>query len=129
MAAAERGKGWQRSKTVGRRDGASGGISEWGTIEGVNCNVWVHLRWLGRMVAVREVGVVRRWGRECYLLGWAMFWGSEVRRQGVLSKLFLLSNLTAENTQDHSVLTEHKNLRKCKLFIFRIQLITILVGM
>jgi hypothetical protein len=24
-------------------------------------------------------------------LGWAMFWGSEVRRQGVLSKLFFVN--------------------------------------
>jgi hypothetical protein len=43
-------------------------------------------------------------------------------------KTFLLSNLTAENTQDHSVMTEDKNLCVCRLFIFRLQLITILVG-
>jgi hypothetical protein len=49
-------------------------------------------------------------GGECYFLGWAMFLGSKVSRQGVFSKLFLLSNLTAENTQDHSILTEDKNL-------------------
>ncbi len=42
---------------------------------------------------------------------------------------FLLSNLTAENTQDHSVLTEHKNLGVLRLFIFRLRLITISVGM
>jgi hypothetical protein len=41
----------------------------------------------------------------------------------------LLSILTVENTQDHSVLTEDNNLHVCKLFIFRLQLITILVGM
>jgi hypothetical protein len=62
-------------------------------------------------------------------LGWAMFWGSKVRRRGVFSKLFLLSNLTAENTQDHSVLTKDKNLCVCRLLIFRLQLITILAGM
>jgi hypothetical protein len=45
-------------------------------------------------------------------------------------KAFLLSSLTAtENTQDHSVLTEDKNLDVCWLFIFRLRLITILVGM
>jgi hypothetical protein len=37
-----------------------------------------------------------------------MFLGFEVRRRGVFSKLFLLSILTAESTQDHSVLTEDK---------------------
>jgi hypothetical protein len=58
-----------------------------------------------------------------------MFGGSKVRRLGVITKLFLLSILTVENTQDHSVLTEDKNLHVCRLFIFRSQLITILVGM
>ncbi len=81
-----------------------------------------------RMVAAGEVGEVRRRVGDCYFLGWAMFLGSKVR-QGVFSVLFLLSNLTAENTQDHSVLTEHENLCVCRLFIFRLQLITILVGM
>jgi hypothetical protein len=47
MAAAERGKRRQRSKAVGRQDGGSGRVSEWGTIEGVDGNVWVHRRWLG----------------------------------------------------------------------------------
>ncbi len=61
-----------------------------------------------RMVAVEEVGKERRQGGDCYFLGWAMFWGSKVRRQGVISKLFSISVLTAEITQDHSVLTEHK---------------------
>ncbi len=58
-----------------------------------------------------------------------MFLGYKVRRRGVFSKLFLLSNLTAENTQDHSVLTEHKKLHVRRLLIFRLLLITILVGM
>ncbi len=43
-----------------------------------------------------------------------------------LKAFFLLSNLPADNTQEHSVLTEHKNLCVCRLFIFRLQLITIL---
>jgi hypothetical protein len=47
MAAAERGKRRQRSKVVGRQDGGSGRVSEWGTIEGVNGNVWVCWRRLG----------------------------------------------------------------------------------
>ncbi len=34
--------------------------------------------------------------------------GSKARRRGVFSKLFLLSNLTSENTQDQSILTEDK---------------------
>jgi hypothetical protein len=83
-----------------------------------------------QMVVAREVGEARRrGGGNGYFLGCAMFWGSEVRRQGVFSKLFLLSVLTAENTQDHYVLTEDKNLHVCRLFVFRLQLLTILVGM
>jgi hypothetical protein len=54
--------------------------------------------------------------------------GSKVRRRRVFSKLFF-SILTAESTQDRSVLTEDKNLHVCRLFIFRLRLITILVGM
>jgi hypothetical protein len=50
------------------------------------------------------------------------------RAAGPIGLLFL-SNLIAENTQDHSVLTEHKNPHVCRLFIFRLRLITILVGM
>jgi hypothetical protein len=46
-AAEERGKRRQCSKTVGRQDGGNKGVSEWGTIEGVNGKVWVSLRWLG----------------------------------------------------------------------------------
>jgi hypothetical protein len=46
-AAAERGKWWQCSKTVGRQDGGSGRVLEWGTIEGVNGNVWMCRRRLG----------------------------------------------------------------------------------
>jgi hypothetical protein len=46
-AVAERGKGRQCSKTVGRQDSGSGGVSEWGTIEGVNGDVWVCRRWQG----------------------------------------------------------------------------------
>jgi hypothetical protein len=46
-AAAERGKWRQRSKTVGRQDGGSEGVSEWGTIEGVNGDVWVRRKRLG----------------------------------------------------------------------------------
>ncbi len=82
-----------------------------------------------RMVVAGEVGEARRQGGDCYFLGWAMFLGSKVRRQGVFSELFLLINLTAENTQDHSILTEDKNLRVCRLFIFRLRLITVSVGM
>ncbi len=82
-----------------------------------------------QMVVAGEVGKARRQGRDCYFLGWAMFWGSKVRSIGVFSKLFLLSNFTVENTQDHSVLTEHLNLHICRLFIFRLRLIMILVGM
>jgi hypothetical protein len=46
-AVAERGKRLQHSKTVGRQDGSSSKVSEWGTIEGVNGNVWVRRRRLG----------------------------------------------------------------------------------
>ncbi len=46
-AAAEKGKRRQHSKTVGRQDGGSGRVSEWGTIEGVNGDVWVRWRRLG----------------------------------------------------------------------------------
>ncbi len=67
------------------------------------------------MVVAGEVGEARRLGGDCYFLGWAMFWGSEARRRDAFSKLFLLSILTAENTQDHSVLTEDKNLNVCRL--------------
>ncbi len=74
------------------------------------------------MVAAGEVGKARRRWRDCYFLRWAMFWGSEVRRRGVFSKLFLISNLTAENTLDHSILTEHLNLHVCRLFTWRNQL-------
>jgi hypothetical protein len=41
---------------------------------------------------------------------------------------FLLSNLTAENTQDHSVLTEQKNLRVCKLFSWEEKLVAPLIA-
>ncbi len=79
------------------------------------------------MVAAGEAGKARWQGG--YFLGWAMFWSSEVMRRGVFSKLFLLSILTAENTQDNSILTEDKNFHVCRLFIFRLRLITILVVM
>ncbi len=82
-----------------------------------------------RMVVAGEVGKARRRGGDCYFLGWAMCLGSKVRRQGIFSNLFLLSNLAAENTQDHSDLTEDKNLCVCRLLVFRLRLITILVGM
>jgi hypothetical protein len=82
-----------------------------------------------QMVAAGEIGKARRQGGHCYFLGWAMFLGSGVRRQSAFSKLFLLSILTVENTQDHSILTEDKNLHVCRLFVFRLQLITIYVGM
>ena len=75
-----------------------------------------------RMVAVGKVGKVRRRGGDCNFLRWVMYWGSEVRRLEVFSKLFLTSVLTAENTQDHSVQTEDKNLHVCRLFIFRLRL-------
>ncbi len=32
-----------------------------------------------QMVVAGEVGEARQWGRDCYVFGWAMFWGSEVR--------------------------------------------------
>jgi hypothetical protein len=73
-----------------------------------------------RMVVAGEVGEARRRGGDCYFLGWVMFLGSEVRRRGVFSKLFLLINVIAENTQDHSILTGDKNLCVCRLFIFRL---------
>ena len=46
-AAAERGKRRQRSKMVGRQDGSSGRVLEWGMIEGVNGDMWVRWRQLG----------------------------------------------------------------------------------
>jgi hypothetical protein len=126
-AAAERGKRRQHSKTEGRQDSGSGRVSEWGMIEGVNGDVWVPRRWLGadgggrggrRSKAVGEGLIFFRMG---HVLGLrAPRSGGEVFSQS----FFLLSNLTAENTQDHSVLTEHKNLRVCRL-----RLITISVGM
>jgi hypothetical protein len=46
------------------------------------------------MVAVGEVGKARRRGGDCYFLGWAMFWGSEVRRRGAFSMLFFAKYFT-----------------------------------
>ncbi len=111
-AVAERGKRRQRSKTVGKQDGSSGGVSEWGTTEGVNGNVWVQWRRLGadggggggrRSKAVGE-------GLLFFRMGHVL--GLQAPRSGgeVFSQSFFLSNLTAQNTQDHSVLTEHKTL-------------------
>jgi hypothetical protein len=76
-------------------------VSAGGTIEGVNGDVWVRWRRLGAdggggggwRSAKRGGG-----GGDCYFLGWPMFLVSEVRRQGVFSMLFMLSNLTSENT-------------------------------
>jgi hypothetical protein len=80
MAAAERGKWRQCSKTVGRQDGSSGGVSEWGRIEGVNGNVWVRQRWLGADGGSGGGRRSKAVGEGLLFLGWAMFWGSEVRR-------------------------------------------------
>ncbi len=77
----------------------------------LNGDIWVCRRQLGTDGGSGE-GWRSKAGGEglLYFLGRAMFWGSKVRRRGVFSKHFLLSNLTAENTKGHSVLTEHKNL-------------------
>ncbi len=77
---AERGKQRQHSKTVGRQDGGSGRVLERGKIEWVDGDVWVRRRRLGA-----DGGSGGGWqskvvGGGCYYLGWAMFWGSEVRR-------------------------------------------------
>jgi hypothetical protein len=57
---------------------------------------------------------------------WAPRSGGLVYRSTIA---FLLSIFIQKNTQDQSVLTEDKNLHVCRLFIFRLQLITISVGM
>ncbi len=105
--AAERGKWRQRSKTVGRQDSGSDGVSEWGTIEGVNGDVWVRQRRLGADGGGRGGRRKKAAGEELLFFTVGHVLGLQ---GGYFSKLFLLSNLTAENTQDHSVLTEHLNL-------------------
>jgi hypothetical protein len=81
------------------------------------------------MVASGEVGEVRRRGGGLLFFRMGHVFGLQGEARCFLDDFFLLRNLTAENTQDHSVLTEHENLCVCRLFIFRLRLITILVGM
>jgi hypothetical protein len=100
-----------------------------GTIEGVNGDVWVNWSWLdvdgggGRGWQIKAAG----WGLLFFRMGHDF--GLQGQEARCFLKAFLLINLTAEDTQDHSILTEDKNLWVCRLFIFSLQLITISVGM
>jgi hypothetical protein len=47
----------------------------------------------------------------------------------VFTQELLLNIFILNNTQDQSVLTEDKHFHVCRLFMFRLQLTTILVGM
>jgi hypothetical protein len=83
-----------------------------------------------QMVATGEVGKAR-WRGGGVLLFFRMghVFGLQGQEARCFLKAFLLSILTAENTQGHSILTEDKNLHVCLSFIFRLRLITISVGM
>ncbi len=81
------------------------------------------------MVVAGAVGKARQRGGASLFFRMGHVLGLQGQEARHFLKAFLLSNLTAENTQDHSVLTEDKNLCVCRLFIFRLQLTTILVGM
>jgi hypothetical protein len=83
---------------IGRGDNKGGQWQRVGALEVARC------RWWQRGRLAKQGG----WGGDCYFLEWAMFLGSKVRRRVVFSNLFLLSILTAENTQDHSILTKYK---------------------
>jgi hypothetical protein len=80
------------------------------------------------MVAAGEVGKARLRGGIIIFKDGPCFWAPRSGGE-VFSQSYFLSYLTAEKTQDHSILTEDKNLCVCRLFFFRLRLITISVGM
>ncbi len=101
-------------------------LSVGGTIEGIMGNMWVHQKWLG-------VDGGGRGGRQRQGGGGGLLFfridhvvcclGSKVRRRCVSLHIFFVKYFYPKEHPGSLVLTQHKNLHVCWLFIFRLQLI------